>query len=296
MRDSQMIAANTKLGIFAPNLKMSQMEFNEWRKYIYDLSGIYFQDNKKYLLESRLQRRMKYIGITSFNEYFNFIRFKPEGRNEIDYLMEAITINETYFFRNQAQLDVLVSKIIPDLIEKKRQLGNKKIKIWSAASSSGEEPYSVAMVINEFIKPYNNDFIFEIVGTDIDRNVIKTAQSGNYREYSIRNMPKHFLRKYFEFNGGSYALRPEIKKYVTFKVLNLYDEKAMRMMFNYDIIFCENVLIYFDTNSKVKVVSLLYDALNHGGYLFIGFSETLHGITRAFKIVNFPKTIGYLKE
>ncbi len=291
-----MIAANTQLGIFAPNLKMNQMEFDEWRKFIYVLSGIYFQDNKKYLLESRLQRRMKFIGITSFDEYFNFIRFKQEGKAEINYLLEAITINETYFFRNQAQLDVLVSKVLPDMIKKKREFGNKKLKIWSAASSSGEEAYSIAMVINEFIKPQNPDFTFEIVGTDIDRNVIKTAQNGIYREYSIRNMPKHFLRKYFEFNGGSYALRPEIKKYVSFKILNLYDERAMRMMLNYDIILCENVLIYFDVNSKIKVVSLLYNALNSGGYLFIGFAETLHGITRAFKIVNFPKTIGYLKE
>ncbi len=293
-----MLATKTQsqFGAFTQNLKMSQSEFVEWRKFIYDLSGIYFQDNKKYLLESRLQRRMKFLGINSFREYFNYIRFKPEGRGEIDYLLEAITINETYFFRNQAQLDVLVSKILPEMIAKKRAKGQKKIRIWSAASSSGEEAYSVAMVINEFIKPTAPDFQFEIIGTDIDRNMIEIAKSGNYREYSIRNIPKHFLRKYFTINGSTYSLNDEIKKYVTFKVQNLYDERAMKLMFGMDVIFCENVLIYFDLQSKIKVVSYLYNALNQGGYLFIGFSETLHGVTRAFKVVNFPKTVGYLKE
>ncbi len=291
-----MLATKPSLGTFTAGLKMSLNEFNEWRKFIYNLSGIYFQDNKKYLLESRLQRRMKFLNFNSFEEYYNFVRFKPEGRKEIDYIMEAITINETYFFRNQAQLDAIVSKVLPEQIERKRSRGARKIKIWSAASSSGEEAYSVAMVINEFIKPQNPDFTFEIIGTDIDRAVVRAAQNAVYREYSIRNMPKHFLRKYFDIREGAYALKPEIKRYATFKVLNLYDDAAMKMMFNFDIIFCENVLIYFDRESKIKVVSSLYNALNQGGYLFIGFSETLHGISRAFKIVNFPKTIGYLKE
>ncbi len=278
------------------NAKMSQSEFWEWREFVYNLSGIYFQDNKKYLLESRLLRRMKYLGINSFRDYLNLLKFKPEGKKEIDYLLEAITINETYFFRNQAQLDVLVSKILPEQIKNKRAKGIRKIKIWSAASSSGEEAYSVAMVINEFVKHTAPDFVFEIIGTDIDRNMIKIAQSGEYREYSVRNIPKHFLRKYFDINGSTYLLKPEIKKYVKFKVQNLYDDKAMRTMFGMDVIFCENVLIYFDLRSKIKVVSHLYNALNRGGYLFIGFSETLHGISKAFKVVNFPKTIGYLKE
>lgn len=278
------------------NMVLSPQSFETWRQYIYDNCGIYFQDNKKYLLESRLQKRINYLGIESFDQYLDYVKYGAGSVSEKKYLFEAITINETFFFRNQPQLDALVSSVIPEIAAEKKKTGKNKIRIWSAASSSGEEPYSVAMVILDLIKPRFPNFEFEIVGTDISSAVVETAKSGIYKEYSVRNTPPYYLKKFFKQGPGGFELIPQVKEMVSFRLLNLYDTLAMKMMMNYDVIYCANVLIYFDVNSKVRVVNSLYNSLVKGGYLFIGYSETLHGISKAFKLVSYPKTIGYKKE
>lgn len=276
--------------------EMSQAQFDLWRKFIYDKTGIYYQDNKKYLLESRLQKRMSHLKITSYDEYFNLITLGLNHKNELSCFYDVITINETYFFRNTAQLDTMVQKIIPEIIQNNQKIGRQKIRIWSAACSSGEETYSIAIMLNEFIKPKFPDITFDIIGTDINQTVLDAAVKGIYGDYSIRNIPIQFLKKYFNQFSSLYEINADIKALVTFKNLNLFDQKDMLFMNNFDLIFCANVLIYFDTNSKIKVVNQLYKSMNKGGYLFIGFSETLHGISKAFSVVNFPKTVGYKKE
>ena len=277
-------------------LTFSDVSFENFRKYIYDNCGIYFQDNKKYLLESRLQKRITYLNMESYDEYLNFLKTHPGSSNEKKYLYEAITINETFFFRNQPQLDALASTVLPELIISKRKAGRPKIKIWSAASSSGEEAYSIGIIIADLIKPKFPDVEFEIVGTDINHAVIETAKEGKFKEYSIRNTPVYYIKKYFITQGNNYEIKPEIKKMVSFKVSNLFDDLSMKSMSGFDLIFCANVLIYFDLKSKIRVVSNLYNSLNKGGYFFIGYAETLHMISKAFALVSFPKTIGYKKE
>jgi len=270
--------------------------FEDWRKYIYDNCGILFQENKKYLLESRLQKRVSHLGLSSFDEYFDHLRFSTAGRDEKKYLYEAITINETFFFRNQPQLDALVTTILPPIIQAKEKFGKSKIRIWSAASSSGEEAYSIAISIIDLLKPKFPALELEIVGTDISQAVVDTAKRGVYKDYSTRNTSAYYLKKYFKRVEGGMDLDPNIKKLASFKILNLYDDLSMKAMLNFDVIFCANVLIYFDMLSKIKVVSSLYNSLNKSGFLFIGYSETLHNISKAFKLVSFPKTIGYQKE
>ncbi len=282
--------------ILARPALMTGIIFEAIRKYIYENSGIYFQDNKKYFLESRLQRRMNFLGVKKFEEYFDLIKSNTAGASERKYFFEAITINETFFFRNQPQLDVLASQILPEIIASKSTLNRNKLKIWSAASSSGEEAYSIAMIFQDLIKPRFPNMELEVVGTDINNAVIDTASAGVYRDYSIRNTPPYYLKKYFKHVNGTYEILPEIKKMANFKLLNLYDDSMMRAMFGFDVIFCANVLIYFDQASKTKVISNLYNSLNKGGYLFIGYSETLHGISKAFKLLSFPNTVGYKKE
>jgi chemotaxis protein methyltransferase CheR len=275
---------------------MSAILFENIRKYIYENSGIYFQDNKKYFLESRLQRRMNFLGLKKFEEYFDMIRFGTGAAAERKYFFEAITINETFFFRNQPQLDVLASQIFPEIIASKSALGRNKVRIWSAASSSGEEAYYIAMIFQDLIKPRYPNVELEVVGTDINSAVIDTAISGVYRDYSVRNTPPYYLKKYFKQNGAAFEVNPEIKKMANFKLMNLYDDTLMKTMFNFDVIFCANVLIYFDQASKTKVIANLYNSLNKGGHLFIGYSETLHGISKAFKLLSYPNTVGYKKE
>ncbi len=275
---------------------MSNVLFEKWRQFIYENCGIFYQDNKKYLLESRLLKRINYLGLGSFDNYLEYILDNVKGLNEKKYLYEAITINETYFFRNQPQLDALIKTIIPEILEKQNRNNKTKIQIWSAASSSGEEAYSVAISIIDLIMPRYPNLEFEIVGTDLNYAVVETAKKGIYREYAIRTTPAYYLKKYFTVDGNNYIVNPEVKKHVSFKLLNLYDNTGMRTMSNFDVIYCANVLIYFDMNSKIKVVNQLYNSLNKGGYLFIGYSETLHNISKAFKILSFPKSIGYKKE
>ncbi|MFZ1289114.1 MAG: protein-glutamate O-methyltransferase CheR [Melioribacteraceae bacterium] len=285
---------NFSFGGSQQDQKLSPQSFIEWRKYIYDLCGIYFQDNKKYLLESRLQKRIKHLKIDNFELYLQYLKTNPRREEEKKLLFEAITINETYFFRNQPQLDALVGNIIPELMAKKN-FGFQKLRIWSAAASSGEEAYSIAMMLNEMILPKYPNLSVEIFGTDINFAVIETAQKGVFKEYSIRNTPPIYLKKYFQKIDNNYIIDPKIQKMVSFKVLNLYDEAAIRILNKSDVTFCANVLIYFDQESKIKVVNSLYNNLNPEGYLFIGYSETLHGISKAFKLVSFSKTIGYKK-
>lgn len=288
---------NSVLNNFSSDIQsLSVKSFEQFREYIYINSGIYFQDNKKYLLESRLLKRVNRLNLETFEDYLSYIQEHTKKTEELKQLFEAITINETFFFRNQPQLDALSNKILPELIKKKYNSFNKKIRIWSAASSSGEEPYSLAMMIKEHISPKFPGFTFEIVGTDISSEVLNKAKSGVYKEYSIRNTPIYFLKKYFTQRDNVFELTPDIVKMVKFSELNLSDDFKMRTMKNFDVIICANVLIYFDTKSKMKVINHLYNSLDKGGYLFIGYSETLHGISQAFKLVSFPKTIGYMKE
>jgi chemotaxis protein methyltransferase CheR len=284
------------LALTPAKVSLSLKSFEMWRKYIYESTGIYFQDNKKYLLESRLQKRISFLGLPNFEGYLDYVRFNPSGSTETKYLFEAITINETFFFRNQPQLDALVTAVLPEIIASKEKLGKNKIRIWSAACSSGEEAYSVAMTINDLIKPKYPNIEYEIVGTDISNAVVDVARRGSYKEYAVRNTPVYYLKKYFKASNTSFDLDLKIKNMAYFKLLNLYDDLSMRTMINFDVIFCANVLIYFDQTSKIKVINHLYNSLYKGGHLFIGYSETLHGISRAFKLISFPKTIGYKKE
>jgi chemotaxis protein methyltransferase CheR len=280
---------------FSNSVSLSSNTFEKWREFIYKNSGIYFQDNKKYLLESRLLKRLNNLNLNTYEEYLEYVHTNSRKSLELKELFEAITINETYFFRNQPQMDAISQRILPELIKAKTGSFNKKIRIWSAASSSGEEAYSLAILINELIKPKFPGFTFEIVGTDISNDVLKRARSGVFKEYAVRNTPIFYLKKYFQRDGNQFIIDPALKSMVRFNELNLYDDLKMRTMMNFDIVICANVLIYFDVKSKIKVVNHLYNSLNKNGYLFIGYSETLHGISQAFKLVSFPKTIAYKK-
>ena len=273
---------------------IKELEFVELRDFIYDKCGIFFTDSKKYLLEGRIKKRLIEHSMKTFREYLNFIK-SPGSNQEINTLMDIITINETYFFRAEQQFEAVETKILQEIIESKGN-NNQFINIWSAASSSGEEAYTLAMIINEKIRPKYPNINFRIIGSDINREVLDSARTGIYGEYSIRHTPKEYLLKYFKLKDGKYHLSEDIKKMVKFIQLNLFDEKAVKSMNFIDMIFCANVLIYFDIASKEKVVSLLYNSLNRGGYFFIGCSESLHGISKAFKLIHFHNAMAYKKE
>ena len=275
-------------------MAISDKDFEQLRDFIYNLCGMYFHTTKKYFLESRLTRRMEATGAKSYQDYYTLLK-SPRGSEELKYLMDEITTNETYFFRNVPQLAALETKLLPEIVETKNKMGFRKLRIWSAASSSGEEAYTMAMILLEKRATLLKDWIIEIVGTDINETVIAQAKEGIYNAYSVRNIPDVYKRKYIREDNGKFILSPEVKKFVTFNKLNLYEDSKMIFMKSFDFIFCANVLIYFDTASKSKVVQHFFNNLQPYGYFFVGQSESLHGVNDKFKTVHFPGGFGYKK-
>ena len=274
--------------------ELGEATFTRLRGLIYDRTGIYFQDNKRYLLESRIGKRLTTLGLPDYDAYLAYVQNGGMQR-ELPQLFNAITINETFFFRHTPQIDALEEEILPELIRQKERDGNRLVRIWSAACSTGDEPYTLALLIRERLQPRYPRTRFEIVGTDLNTEVLDTARAGVYGPYAVRTTPPVYLNRYFRRQGDQYELLPEIRDMVRFKQLNLMDRAGMQAMRNFDVILCANVLIYFDTESKQQVVSALYNSLNPGGHLLIGFSETLYGVTQALQPVRFAKTIAYRK-
>ena len=275
-------------------MSISDNDFIQLRDFIYNICGMYFHTTKKYFLESRLARRMEVTGAKSHLEYYQLLK-SPRGSEELKYLMDEITTNETYFFRNVPQLTALETKLLPEIVETKNKMGFRKLRIWSAGSSSGEEAYTMAMMLLEKRSTLLKDWIIEIVGTDINETVISQAREGIYNTYSVRNIPDVYKRKYIKEENGKFLLSPEVEKFVTFNKLNLYEDSKMIFMKSFDFIFCANVLIYFDTASKSKVVQHFYNNLQPYGYFFVGQSESLHGVNDKFKTVHFPGGFTYKK-
>lgn len=280
----------------APAVAMSDAAFRLLRDFIYDRLGIYFQEKKKYLLEGRLGKRVQMLRLQGFEEYLHLLRYGAQKDLEFEYLCDAVTINETFFFRNEPQFDAIESVVLPEVIQARRSAGSDTVRIWSAACSSGEEPYTLAMIFQERMRHRFPGMRLEIVGTDISSTVLHTARKGSYGDYATRNTPPLFLQKYFTVDGPRRTVKDEIRAMVRFQHLNLFDREAMRGMRDFDLVLCRNVMIYFDTPAKVQVVSGLYDSLRFGGYLVIGYSELLHGISNAFRVMSFPKTTLYKKE
>ncbi len=257
--------------------------FRRLRDIIYEESGIFIPDTKKYLVEKKLSARLGARGLAGFEQYLELL---SAGRNadELAHLFDAITTNETSFFREPEHFGVLVENVLPEMLGR---CGMKSVSLWSSACSTGEEPYTMAIVLRERFPSAR----FNIYASDISSQTLDAARRGLYNSYSIRNTPGPYLAKYFKNGGQSYELDPGIRNTVRFMNINLADDR--KFLNGMDVIFCRNVLIYFDTRSKRKVVSRLYNSLRPGGYLFIGKSESLHDITRAFKPLIFNKTLVY---
>jgi len=266
-------------------MTLQDATFKQLRDFVYEKSGIFIPDTKKYLLENRLVKRIQEKNLSSFEDYLYLIVY-GNNSGELARLFDAVTTNETYFFREPQQLDVFSNDIVPRVLAEKK---TNDINIWSAASSTGEEPYNLVMLLREKAPTVR----MQVMGSDISESVIESARKASYSSYSIRNVPPAYMSKYFKANGQNFDLDSSVRNAVTFKNMNLIDAAKMKMVRNMDVIFVRNVLIYFDDKAKQKVVSLLYDALRPGGYLFVGSSESLHNVTRAFKPTVINKVVVY---
>src|SRR4030067_1059265 len=278
-------------------ITMSDSTFHTLSDMIYARSGMHFPDNKKYILENRLSRRIEDAGFGNYEKYIEFLKHDAGKEKEFTNLFNIITTNETFFFRDSSQLQAFESTVLQDIVQKLKAKGSKKMRIWSAACSTGEEPYTLSMMVTDRLSaPEYKDWDIEIHGSDISESVLCSARRGEYNDYSVRNVtPKHLNKYFMKTESGKYAVKAEIKKMVRLSNINLADDATLRMYRGMDIIFCRNVLIYFDEVSKKKVIASLYNSLVSGGYLFIGHSESLFNITRAFKIVDVNSVLIYQK-
>ncbi len=278
-------------------LKISDSEFFQLRDFIYQQTGIYIGDNRKYLLENRLSNRLKEHKLNSFSEYYYFLKYDPARKQELNRLFSVITTNETSFFRNPPQIKVFQENILPEILQYKRKKGDKKLRLWSAGCSTGEEPYTLAIVVWEVLGNEMSQWDVKITANDLSDDVLHSARRGIYTDYTLRSTPKHVLERYFSTNGqGRYQISPTVQSIVHFNSINLNDYFQLKQIEASDIIFCRNVIIYFDEVVKKKVISALYDNLLPEGYLFVGHSESLHNISKAFKPCHFPGAIVYKKE
>lgn len=261
------------------------------RDFVRDYCGIYFDDDSRYLLERRLSRRVRTHHFSNFREYFRYLLYHRNREEELAAIIDIITVNETYFFREQNQLKTFSEEILPELRETNKD--KKRLRIWSAGCSTGEEPYTIAMLVLE--KGYFNNWSIEIFGSDINQRVLQAARNGNYRKNSFRTTEPYFLRKYFRDENGLSRISDSVKRNVNFSHLNLLDPFKVKLVGTMDVIFCRNVLIYFDAISRKKVVDMFYERLTESGYLLLGHAESLINISTAFTLKHFKYDMVYQK-
>ena len=265
------------------------------RDLVYQVAGIFHPDNKLRLLLDRCGRRMKELRTQSLREYFECLTLKPIRQTELIALLNEITIGETCFFRNQPQLDALRHIVVPKILEAKAKLPLRRLRIWSAGCSTGEEPYTLSMLLQEEAHGRLKGWTVEILATDLNDRSLAHAKNAVYGDYSTRHLTPAYRQKYFTPVGNQLQVLTTSCPNITFSRLNLSDDARMTFMKSLDVIFCCNVLIYFDLASKRRVIQHFYNNLLPHGYLFLGHSESLFGVSDDFRLVHLPGATAYVK-
>ncbi len=263
----------------AREFTLSDSEFDRLRRLVHEHTGISLSDTKRELVYGRLVRRLRGLGLKSFSEYCHLLEKSPA--RELQELTNAITTNLTSFFRENHHFELLKSEVLPQMARAAEP--RRRLRIWSAGCSTGEEPYSLAMVLREAAAHFRN-WDVKLLATDIDSNVLATAANGIYREDRFQGMSPERLKRWFTPAGRAHHLgaRDELKSVISFKQLNLLDDWPMRGPF--DIIFCRNVVIYFDKDTQRKLFDRMAALQAPGAWLFVGHSENLFNITNRYKL------------
>lgn len=272
---------------------MSDDEFLLLRDCIYGHCGIYFDHDSKYILEKRLSHRLTDLNLPSYYDYYHYLKYNRNKDQELMDIMDVLTTNETYFFRESFQLKAFSEEIIPELIKKKSAKGNRSLRIWSAGCSTGEEPYTIAMLLSTI--PELSGWNIEIIGTDISQKVLQHARRAIYGKSSFRATEEQDVRRFFHQQDDGFKVNDSIRELVTISHLNLFDTPRLTMLGKVDLIFCRNVIIYFDQAAKKRVIESFHSALYDGGFLLLGHSESLMNITTLFTLRHFKNDMIYQK-
>jgi chemotaxis protein methyltransferase CheR len=252
-------------------VSLGKNEFNRVKKMLHDYSGIFLHDGKEALVRARLMKRLRKLGLGSFTDYLNFIEADVTG-GEFLSLVDVLTTNKTSFFREKQHYDYLVENVIP-------QMNNRQYKWWSAGCSSGEEPVTLAMTLLEQ-RDFQRRFSVKMLATDLSRDILQRAKSGIYSSDKTGDLPEYYLQKYFNRHKKGLEVKPYIKELITYGRLNLLEKWPMKGPFH--VIMCRNVMIYFNRQTQMELVSRFYDLLEPGGYLFLGHSESVSGDDHGF--------------
>jgi len=273
---------------------MTDQEFAELRRIVHERSGVRVEEGRKPVLESRLARRLEELGFDDYSQYVRFLTAGPYQADEFEELLGRLTLNETSFWRNQAQLDVFETLVLPNLIRDRGE--SKRLRIWSAGCSTGEEPYTLAMQVYRTLGARLGDWRVEILGTDISERALAFAQEGWYTSFSFRGSSPLNTGRYFREQGGLFRIDPTLQNMVTFERHNLSETLAARRHGVWDVIFCRNVLGHFDDDLRSRCVRMFRDQLADDGRLFIGHADELRGTGDAFEPAESPEGLAYRKN
>ncbi len=267
--------------------------FRLLRDLIYEYCGIFFSDDNAYIVHRRLAPRLDALSLIDFAEYYRYLRSCDHAgrKQELEEIVDRVTTNETYFFRESYQLDAFRDEILPELYEKRPR--GKRLSVWSAGCASGEEAYTIAILIQE--TGLFDDWDVRVFGNDISRRCLSVARKAQYGRSSFRATDERVVRRYFREVDGKQQVRDEVRALVSFGQINLMDAHMMRLVGDVDVIFCRNVLIYFDTASRKRVIETLHAKLVKGGYLLLGHSESLMNLSTAFDLVHLKNDMVYRK-
>lgn len=269
---------------------LTDEEFRLFRNLIYEESGLYFNETKKDYLENRLMKRMKATHIATPYWYYRFVTANKKA--EFLVLLDYLTVNETAFFRNAPQFELFRNIILPHLTAEKARAGRKKLRLWSAGCSTGEEAYSIGMSVLDAV-PDADAWDVKIIASDISLKSLEIAHRGLYAEDKVREtVPERTRSRYFEPEDGAFRVADAIRRLVVFDYHNLKHENGMNGL---DAVFCRNVMIYFDEEEQKRLVNKFYASLNPGGYLLLGHSESLHGWNMNFQFLYDNKGTAYQK-
>jgi len=271
-------------------------DFATIRDEVYRQLGIYFEDSKVAFIQKRIEKRMETLRMDSFADYGFLLRFGDKKGHEIQALANLITTNETYMFREFEQLQAFADFCLPMILKPLEKANDRRLRIWCAGCSSGEEAYTLAIILQEVMHDWRT-WDLKIRATDVDQVRLDMARRAIYDERSVKEVPPEYFDRHIKpLPAGYFGIKPETTKLVEIEHLNLSDRMAMRAMRSFDFIFCRNVLIYFDDASRKAVVDHFYNSLKPGGFIFLGHSESIGRISTAFKLMRVGEHLVYRKE
>lgn len=270
---------------------LSDDMYDKFIKMIYKKTGLHYEYNKKYYVQNRIEKRVELLEMDTINEYLMFLKFSDDS-SEFYRLINDLTVNETYFFRDFPQLRNFAEDVLPVVAKEKEKDNRKKVKIWCAACSTGEEPYTLSIILQEMLDN-PEQWEIQILASDINTEVLQSAKIGLYESRAVKDVPPEYLEKYFTRRNDKYMINHKVRKSVTFKRINLMDEGERSNIYGCDFIFCRNCLIYFDDVSRKDVLSSFYESLNPGGFVFLGHSESVGRISSTYKVQRLGDTIVY---